>query len=108
MNLALNLEVGNYFIYAKVEPTIRYGNRAFDAQLTLYGAYPSRLHPMPTDPTLLHTVFLNHARNHKRQYYHQNKLWTAWRLIPQGGYAYMAFGSEVGSGMKFMIRFDEG
>ena len=34
-------------------------------------------------------------------------MWSAWKLILQGGYAYVAFGNSAASKKKFVIRLSE-
>ena len=53
-------------------------------------------------------MFLNHAKFHKRQSYHNDQMWISWKLLyQQGGYAYIALGNSSESKKKFHVTFDE-
>jgi len=56
---------------------------------------------------LIRRVFLNHARNNKRQFYNNDLMWSSWKLVAQGGYAYLAFGNSKESKFKFVVKMDK-
>ena len=50
---------------------------------------------------------MNHGRNNKRQYYNNDLMWSGWKLVHKGGYAYLAFGNDEKSQFKFVIKVDK-
>ena len=52
-------------------------------------------------------MFLNHARDYKKNKYNNGLMWISWiLLLQQGGYAYVAMGVDASSNKKFVIDFN--
>lgn len=56
---------------------------------------------------VIKNIFLNQGRKNKRQFYNNDLMWSSWKLVPKGGYAYLAFGNEDKSQFKFVIKVDK-
>ncbi len=81
----------------KLDPTIANQNFPKNVSLVVYSTQPVQLKPFYQQkyPNLLKTAFLKHGRTYKRQQYNNDSMWSSWKLISQGGYAYIAFGNSA-------------
>jgi hypothetical protein len=80
----------------KVEPTIKQSNFPSQINLIAFSAQTIELKQtlQQNYPNLLKKMFLDHGRWHKRQLYNNDLMWSSWKLVTQGGYAYIAFGNS--------------
>lgn len=108
-NLKVLLSPGNYLIYVKLDPTPNSKSFPSKAHLIVYSAFPVLLKEssQAAEPDLLRRVFSAHGRNNKRQFYNNDLMWSAWKLISQGGYGYISFGNASESQFKFVIKIEE-
>lgn len=108
-NLKVFLTPGKYLIYIKLDPTTHNQNFPAKANLIVYSSLPVVLKEssQTEEPNLLKRVFASHGRNNKRQFYNNDLMWSGWKLISQGGYAYLSFGNAPESKFKFVIKLNE-
>jgi hypothetical protein len=108
-SLKVALDVGNYLIYVKLDPTLKAQSFPSKVNVVLYSSHSARLKQLSKKdiPDLVKMVFLTHGRSNKRQHYNNDLMWSAWKLISQGGYAYLAFGNASESKFKFKIKVDK-
>jgi hypothetical protein len=108
-NIKVLLPPGKYIIYVKLDPTSNNRNFPSKAHLIIYSTFPVLLKEssQTEEPNLLKRVFAGHGRSNKRQFYNNDLMWSAWKLIGQGGYAYLSFGNANESKFKFVIKIDE-
>lgn len=100
---------GRYIIYIKLDPTLNH--RAFPKQVNLvvYSSHAAYLKQASQKqmPDLIRKVFLAHGKANKRQFYNNDLMWSSWKLVAQGGYAYLVFGNLHDSKFKFVIKLDK-
>lgn len=108
-HLRASLPPGKYILYVKLEPTIKNANFPAQVNLVTFSTQTLQLRQslQQNYPDFLKKMFLDHARWHKRQQYNNDLMWSSWKLIIQGGYAYIAFGNSPDSTSKFVIAFKE-
>ena len=77
--------------------------------MVVYSLYATSLKVMKNmnNSEVIRRVFLTHGRNNKRQFYNNDLMWSAWKLVPRGGYAYLVFGNDEKSQFKFVVKVDK-
>lgn len=107
--LRTHLNPGKYLLYCKLEKTVQEKNFPLQADLVVYSQEKVNLTKTfkTMYPDLLRKTFLEMARKQKRQLYNDDLMWSSWKLVTQGGYAYIAFGNAASSKSKFIVKFNE-
>ncbi len=108
-HLRANITAGKYILYVKLESTIKNNNFPAFVNLVTFSTQTIQLKQnlQQNYPNLLKKVFLDHGKWNKRQLYNNDLMWSSWKLVTQGGYAYIAFGNRSESQSKFVITFKE-
>ena len=109
--LSLNLQPGEYVIYAKLDAALS-GYHPDKAELSTYSRNFADLVPtgQKAYPDLLKRMFLEHAKkdSHNRQDHADGKIWVSWDLLfRRGGFAYIAGGNASDSENNLTIELDE-
>ena len=104
-----HLTPGTYIVYTKIRPTPQQENFPKNPHLVIYSEKPVKLElsRQESNPDFLKKTFLNYGRNHKRQQFNDDLMWTSWKLFNQGGYGYFAFGNDKESKEKFVVTLNE-
>jgi hypothetical protein len=107
--LRTHLLPGRHVLYAKIDPSLSNKNLPENANLVVYSNESVKLDPssQANHPDLLKRAFSDYARKHKKQLYNNDLMWSSWKLIAHGGYAFIAFGNQSESDSKFVIKFSE-
>ena len=107
--LRIKLLPAKYLLFLKIQPTIKHQNFPKNPVLSIFSTAIAQLTltNQQSYPEFLKRMFLVHARSNKKQTYNADLMWSAWKLILQGGYAYIAFGNSASSKRKFVIKFSE-
>ena len=108
-SISTYLQPGKYVAYIKLDATLRAKSFPNKASIVAYSSSPVSLKKMEkkNNGEVIRNIFLNHARKYKRQFYNNDLMWSSWKLVPKGGYAYLAFGNEDKSQFKFVIKVDK-
>jgi hypothetical protein len=108
-HLRSKLSPGKYIVYVKLDPTLKNANFPKQTSLVIYSSQFARIKPslQQNYPNLLRNSFLAHGRRYKRQLYNNDLMWSSWKLMAQGGYAYIALGNSISSKNKFVVAFKE-
>jgi hypothetical protein len=103
--LKTRLLPGDYVVYVKFDPTLEKRRFPTETTLILYSQEKAKIQVsvQANHPDFLKKTFLSFGRDHKRQLYNEDKMWMSWKLVNQGGFAFIAFGNDISSKQKFVV-----
>lgn len=107
--LKVHLQAGTYIIFTKFDPSIVRKTFPASASVSVYSLHYAILGSMDKTKcnNILRESFLAYAMEHKRKKYEDNTLWISYKLMfKEGGYAFIAFGSEADSKHKWEVTFN--